>query len=89
MMLSATQELSYYLRLYGQQNFPLDQPTITSSNKNNDTNKPEDNSLSSNLNQFANYMDEISTCFQVFVTQLNDTMIYPLNKFIDNEFEGK
>ena len=79
MMISATQELSYYLRLYGKQNFPLD---IT-----NEKEDENDDSIATNLNQFANYIDEISTCFQVFVTQLNDTMIYPMNRLIDSEFD--
>jgi hypothetical protein len=42
-MISATQELSYYLRLYNQQNFPL-----RSESKVGDT-----------LSQFANYIDEV------------------------------
>ena len=75
LMISASQELAYYLRMYGKQNFPLDQSI-------------EEDSLAYNLNQFAGYIDEISSCFQVLVTQLNDSMIYPLNKFIENEFEG-
>ncbi|RNA01220.1 DCC-interacting 13-alpha-like [Brachionus plicatilis] len=80
-MISATQEMSYYLRLYGMQNFPLD-PSVGPSEG-----KTQNSSIAANLNQFANYVDEISTCFQVFVTQLNDSMVYPLNKFIDNEFD--
>jgi hypothetical protein len=111
MMISATQELSYYLRLYGEQNFPLDPPTetettvepskpqkqsaasanVTDSSDDdfiNISTKDSKNNLTSTLNQFANYIDEISTCFQVFVTQLNDAMLDPLNKLIDNEFQG-
>ena len=84
MMISASQELSYYLRLYGKQNFPLE-PSVGL----NDTSSADEESLASNLSHFASHIDEISTCFQVFVTQLNDTMIYPLNKFIENEFDGK
>lgn len=59
-MISATQEMSYYLRLYGMQNFPLD-PSVSPSNSNDDlkTNNSESNSLSASLNQFANYVDEV------------------------------
>jgi hypothetical protein len=32
---------------------------------------------------------KISSWYQVFVTQLNETMIEPLNNFIDNEFDGR
>ncbi|CAF0978359.1 unnamed protein product [Brachionus calyciflorus] len=87
-MISATQEMSYYLRLYGMQNFPLD-PSISPSNSNQDlkSQPSEPETLASKLNLFANYVDEISTCFQVFVTQLNDAMIYPLNKLIDSDFD--
>jgi len=49
MMISASQELSYYLRLYGQQDFPLETVEF----------KNEENSLASTLNQFANYVDEV------------------------------
>lgn len=49
-MISATQELSYYLRLYGQQKFPLDM-----------TNNDESNlsSVAANLSKFAYYVDEV------------------------------
>ena len=78
--ISATQELSYYLRLYGDQKFPLD--------SSNSTKKNELNSVAANLNKFAYFIDEISTCLQVFSTQLNDSVIYQLNKIIDDEFDS-
>jgi hypothetical protein len=46
-MVSASQELSYYLKLYEKQNFPLE--TL------------EDNLLTSQLNQFSAYMDEVNS----------------------------
>ena len=94
MMISATQELSYYLRLYGKQNFPLETPssshldddpvsllkpqkqenetsTATHGSENldaqasqpaseNKTADEKESSLASTLNQFANYIDEVS-----------------------------
>lgn len=83
MMISANQELAYYLRLYGEQKLPLNKEG--SSNATESQNKQEN--LSSTLNEFANYVDEVSSCFQVFATQLNDAMIYPLNKLVENEFD--
>lgn len=74
-MVSANQELSYYLRLYGKQSFPIERP------------QPAPGSLQSTLDQFADYIDELSTCFQVLVTQINDSIIYPLNKIVDAEFD--
>jgi hypothetical protein len=53
MMVSASQELSYYLRLYGKQNFPLD------SSVNGNETADDDNSLPSTLNQFAGHIDEV------------------------------
>jgi hypothetical protein len=47
-MISATQELSYYLRLYGQHKFPLDM-----------SNNEESNSVAANLSKFAYYVDEV------------------------------
>lgn len=75
MMVSATQELSYYLNLYEKQKFPLEENL-------------EDNLLASNLKQFATYIDEISTWYQVFATHLNETVMEPLSKFIETEFDG-
>ena len=54
MMISATQELSYYLRLFGQQNFSLNPSTES---KNMD--EKNENPTLSILNQFANYIDEV------------------------------
>jgi hypothetical protein len=51
-MISATQELSYYLRLYGEQKFPLDESSVDE-----DANKL--NSVASTLNKFAYYIDEV------------------------------
>lgn len=55
-MISATQELSYYLRLYGQQNFPLDPNT-----------EEQKDSLPSVLGQFAAHVDEV-ICFCLFIS---------------------
>lgn len=73
-MLGATQELTYYLRLFDKQNFQLETQTTK---------------ISDTLSQFANFIDEISSLYQVFFTQLNDTMMLPLNNFIDHDFDGK
>jgi hypothetical protein len=54
MMVSASQELSYYLRLYGKQNFPLD-PAVSSSET------VGEDSLPSTLGQFASHIDEVSS----------------------------
>jgi DCC-interacting protein 13 alpha len=89
-MISAQQEFSYFLRLYEKQEFPLESTdahltseSLPEANEANSNNA----SLTSTLNQFANYIDEISTCYQVFATQMNDSVIFPLSKIIDNEFE--
>jgi len=81
-MISANQELAYYLRLYGKQSSPFELNTI-----NQEEEGDENNKLASTLNQFANYMDEVSSCFQVFVTQINEAMIEPLNKVVESEFD--
>ena len=44
-MVSASQELSYYLKLYEKQSFPLE--------------TSENNLLTSQLNQFSKYMDDV------------------------------
>jgi hypothetical protein len=80
-MISANQELSYYLRLYGKQSSPFELNNTISNDDN------EENTLVTSLNQFANYIDEVSSCFQVFVTQINEAMIYPLNKLVETEFD--
>lgn len=86
MMISASQELSYYLRLYGEQKSPLNAADLTERTESS-ASSTEQTEISSTLNEFATYIDEVSSCFQVLATQLNDTMIYPLNKIIENEFE--
>lgn len=88
MMISASQELSYYLRLYGEQKSPLNAADLTERTESS-ASSTEQTEISSTLNEFATYIDEVSSCFQVLATQLNDTMIYPLNKIIENEFEGR
>lgn len=85
-MISASQELSYYLRLYSEQKSPLNAAGLTE--RTDPANTNEQSHLTSTLNEFATYIDEVSSCFQVLATQLNDTMIYPLNKIVENEFEG-
>ena len=84
LMISANQELAYYCRLYEEQEFLLQQNKA--SEQSDEESKQSD--LVVTLNEFADHIDEVSTCFQVFTTQLNDTMIYPLNKLVENEFEG-
>ena len=84
MMISATQELSYYLRLYGKQDFPLESSisdeTPKSQVSSNTASAKEDLNASGNeaskelalastLNQFANYVDEV---INQFSTSLRD-----------------
>ena len=54
-MVSANQELSYYLRLYGKQQFPIDRP------------QPVEGSLQSTLEQFASYIDEVIHLIKSFL----------------------
>jgi hypothetical protein len=56
-MISATQELSYYLRLYGQQKFPLDVSNNEESNS---------RSVASDLSKFAYFIDEVRINFMFF-----------------------
>lgn len=91
-MISANQELAYYCRLYGEQEFLLQKTAknaSTDKEENTANESAKKSSLVSTLNEFADHIDEVSTCFQVFATQLNDTMIYPLNKLVESEFDGK
>ena len=52
-MISASQELAYYLRLYGQQDFPLSVNT-------DESNQAKKGSLAATLNEFANYVDQVN-----------------------------
>ncbi|KAK2151697.1 hypothetical protein LSH36_354g02021 [Paralvinella palmiformis] len=71
-MCTATQALSIHLKSYEKQNFALE----------------GDNSiLSSTLQQFSAYLDEISSLHQILATQLGDSMMYPLNKFIQADLD--
>lgn len=95
MMISATQELSYYLRLYGKQDFPLDssRPEDTppvqkqkeaADEETNDTKKTnieekaddKETNLSSTLNQFANYVDEVPMFFNAIKAIAKLRMIF-------------
>ncbi len=82
MMISANHELAYYLRLYSEQNFPLS--NMSSAEAANDSDKED--KQKSTLNEFANYVDEITSCFQVFATHL-DGVVYPLNKKVETDYD--
>jgi hypothetical protein len=62
MMVSASQELSYYLRLYGKQNFPLD-PAMSAG----DSSVEDDSLPATTLNQFAGHIDEVFLSKQKFL----------------------
>jgi hypothetical protein len=82
MMISANHELAYYLRLYSEQNFPLNKPL--SAEASNEPDKPD--KQTSTLTEFADYVDEVTSCFQVFATHL-DGVVYPLNKMAETDFD--
>ncbi|XP_029649563.1 DCC-interacting protein 13-alpha [Octopus sinensis] len=69
---AATQCLSQQLRMYELQKFPLE---------------TEDSILISTLNQFATYLDDISSVQQVLAAQFSETMMYPLSKFLQADLE--
>ncbi|KAL3853219.1 hypothetical protein ACJMK2_016775 [Sinanodonta woodiana] len=69
---AATQALAQHLRLYDVQKFPLE---------------AEDSVLNGTLKQFASYLDDISSIHQVLAAQFSETMMYPLNKFLQADLE--
>ncbi|RUS86010.1 hypothetical protein EGW08_006222 [Elysia chlorotica] len=69
---SATQSLAQHLRSYESKNFPLE---------------TEDSVLSTTLSQFSTYLDDISSMHQVLAQQFSETMMYPLNKFLQADIE--
>ncbi|XP_059171773.1 DCC-interacting protein 13-alpha-like isoform X3 [Physella acuta] len=69
---AATQSLAQHLRSFGVQKFPLES---------------EDSVLSSTLLQFSTFLDDISSVQQVLAQQFSETMMYPLNKFLQADIE--
>lgn len=69
---SATQALAQQLRAYEIQKFPLES---------------DDSILSSTLKQFSSYLDDISSIHQVLAQQFSESMMYPLNKFLQADLE--
>ncbi|KAK7464555.1 hypothetical protein BaRGS_00037890, partial [Batillaria attramentaria] len=69
---AATQSLAQQLRAYEIQKFPLES---------------EDSILTSTLKQFSSYLDDISSIHQVLSQQFSETMMYPLNKFLQADLE--
>ncbi|XP_078676452.1 DCC-interacting protein 13-alpha-like isoform X1 [Branchiostoma floridae x Branchiostoma belcheri] len=67
---SATQELSKQLLHYEKLRFPL---------------AGEDTIINSTIQQFAKTVDEISSWHAVLATQLVDGLMFPLNKFMEND----
>ncbi|XP_078596764.1 DCC-interacting protein 13-alpha-like isoform X2 [Branchiostoma floridae x Branchiostoma japonicum] len=67
---SATQELSKQLLQYEKLRFPL---------------AGEDTIINSTIQQFAKTVDEISSWHAVLATQLVDGLMFPLNKFMEND----
>ncbi|KAL4227086.1 DCC-interacting protein 13-alpha [Mactra antiquata] len=69
---AATQALSQHLRNYELQKFPLE---------------TENSILTSTLEQFAAYLDNISSLQQVLSAQFSETMMYPMNKAIQADLD--
>jgi len=69
---SATQALAQHLRTYEVQKFPLES---------------ENSVLTSTLKQFSTYLDDISSVQQVLAQQFSESMMYPLNKFLQADIE--
>ncbi|XP_076447470.1 DCC-interacting protein 13-alpha-like isoform X2 [Babylonia areolata] len=69
---AATQALAQQLRAYEVQKFPLES---------------EDSILTSTLKQFSSYLDDISSIQQVLAQQYSESMMYPLNKFLQADLE--
>ncbi|XP_046548744.1 LOW QUALITY PROTEIN: DCC-interacting protein 13-alpha-like [Haliotis rubra] len=69
---AATQALAQQLRTYEVQKFPLES---------------ENSILTTTLNQFASYLDDISSVQQVLASQFSETMMYPLSKFLQADMD--
>ncbi|CAL1532089.1 unnamed protein product [Lymnaea stagnalis] len=69
---AANQALAQHLRSYEVQKFPLE---------------PEDSVLSSTLKQFSTFLDDFSSIQQVLAQQYSETVMYPLNKFLQADIE--
>ncbi|GFO15601.1 Dcc-interacting protein 13-alpha [Plakobranchus ocellatus] len=69
---AASQALAQHLRSYETKKFPLE---------------TEDSVLSTTLKQFSTYLDDISSMHQVLAQQFSETMMYPLNKFLQADIE--
>ncbi|KAK6175490.1 hypothetical protein SNE40_013948 [Patella caerulea] len=69
---AATQGLAQQLRAYEAHKFPLES---------------ENSILTSTLKQFASYIDDISSIQQVLASQYSETMMYPINKFVQADIE--
>lgn len=69
---AATQCLSTHLKDYDQQRFPLEN---------------DESILSSTLGQFAVFLDELSSVQQVLFTQLGDSTMFPINKFLQADLD--
>ncbi|XP_053377030.1 DCC-interacting protein 13-alpha-like isoform X2 [Mercenaria mercenaria] len=69
---AATQSLSQHLRNYELQKFPLE---------------TENSILTSTLEQFAAYLDNISSLQQVLSAQFSETMMYPMTKAIQADLD--
>ncbi|XP_064632170.1 DCC-interacting protein 13-alpha-like isoform X2 [Lineus longissimus] len=69
---AATASLSHLLKTYDIQKFPLDN---------------DDTILKETIKQFTGYLDEISSMQQILATQLGDSMMYPINRFLQADLE--
>ncbi|ESP00319.1 hypothetical protein LOTGIDRAFT_200897, partial [Lottia gigantea] len=69
---AATQSLAQQLRAYEVHKFPLES---------------ENSILTSTLKQFASYIDDISSIHQVLASQFSETMMFPINKFMQADIE--
>ncbi|ELU15980.1 hypothetical protein CAPTEDRAFT_171114 [Capitella teleta] len=71
-MSAATYSLSTHLKVYEKQSFPLEN---------------DDSILISTLKQFTIYLDELSSIHQVLASQMGDSMLFPLSKFLQADLD--
>ncbi|PAA68024.1 hypothetical protein BOX15_Mlig013367g2 [Macrostomum lignano] len=69
---SATHGLAQLMKKYSAIRFPLEK---------------EDSYMTTTFPLLAEYMDEISTMQQILASQISDTLIYPINRFLSADLE--
>lgn len=71
-MVKATQSLSQQLKTYDLEKYPLES---------------EGDMTAPTLQQFAVYVDELSSLHQILATQLSDGMMYPIGRFLQADLD--